>query len=37
MALGYTAAEAAQAVRAVKTTADMTVEEILKQSLKTMG
>ena len=37
VALGYTAAEAAQAVRAVKTTADMTVEEILKQSLKTMG
>ena len=37
VALGYTAAEAARAVRAVKTTADMTVEEILKQSLKTMG
>lgn len=37
VALGYTAVEAARAVRAVKTTADMTVEEILKQSLKTMG
>ncbi len=37
VALGYTAAEAARAVRAVKATADMTVEEILKQSLKTIG
>ena len=36
VALGYSATEAARAVRAVKVTSDMTVEDILKQSLKTI-
>lgn len=36
VALGYSATEAARAVRAVSVTADMTVEDILKQSLKTI-
>ncbi len=34
VALGYSASEATRAVREVATAADMTVEEILKQSLK---
>ena len=34
--LGYSKAEAAKAVRAVELTEDMTVEELLKQSLKKM-
>ena len=37
VALGYTATEASRAVRSVSVTPDMTVEELLKQSLKTIG
>lgn len=36
VALGYSATEATRAVRAVSVTVDMTVEDILKQSLKTI-
>lgn len=37
VALGYSGTEATRAVRSVHVTPDMTVEEILKQSLKTIG
>lgn len=37
VALGYSGTEATRAVRSVRVTPDMTVEEILKQSLKTIG
>ena len=37
VALGYSGTEASRAVRAVSVTPDMTVEELLKQSLKTIG
>ena len=37
VALGYSGTEASRAVRAVSVTPDLTVEELLKQSLKTIG
>ena len=37
VALGYSGTEATRAVRSVSMTPDMTVEDILKQSLKTIG
>lgn len=37
VALGYSATEATRAVRSVKATPDMTVEDILKQSLKAIN